>query len=475
VDGAAHDPTATGELTPTPRTERVDALDVLRGFALLGILLVNIELFRGPVLFDTLAGADTARSGSDRVAQFLIGWLASGKFISSFALMFGVGAAMMVRRAEAAGRRPRRLLVRRYLWLAAFGLVHMFLLFPGDILFIYGLAGLILLLFVNRSIRSLLRWAAGLLTVYLLFMVGSTVLASLAPAPQADPAVIEMQAMFTGLSERASTAYVSGDLAAIASMRAWEVLIVQGGSMFVLPSVLALFLIGLAAGKAGIVDDLAGHRALLRRASAIGLAGGLVLNVPVGVAGILGGAAMGPAEGVGPAMLLGAAIGQTIGAPLLAVGYLSTLALACLRPGVVDRLAVLRDTGRMALTGYILQSVLASTFFVWLGFYGRLTLTSSLVVVVVIWVVVLATCGVGVATPPRPRAARTGLASAHLRATRPPLHRRRLGCRYRIGRARRGDSGQDEHEDEQSHAHVGDHRGAGPCRPMAVRPVRRRR
>ena len=155
---------------PTPPSERVDTLDVLRGFALMGILLVNIELFRGPVLFDILAGQAAEVSRADEIAGFLVGWLASGKFISSFALMFGIGAAMMWERANASGRAPGRLLARRYVWLLVFGLAHMFLLFPGDILFIYGLTGLLLLLFVRRSNLTLKWWAPGLLVANTLFL-----------------------------------------------------------------------------------------------------------------------------------------------------------------------------------------------------------------------------------------------------------------------------------------------------------------
>jgi uncharacterized protein len=383
---------ATG---PTPQSQRVDTLDVLRGFALMGILLVNIELFRGPVLFDLLAGRTTDVSRADEVAGFLVGWLASGKFISSFSLLFGLGAWMILERARAAGRRPRRLLARRFAWLLVFGLLHMFLLFPGDILFIYGLVGLLLLLFVKRTTRTVLWWAGGLVTLNTLFLVASTAFAGLAPStPEADAAAEELASMFGGLSDRALAAYGSGDVVAMAGARAWEVLIVQGGSMFVLPMVLALFLIGLAIGRSGLVTDLAGHRPALRRASLVGLVGGLALNVPVGLAGTLGGAAVGPDTDLSVGLLAAAAVGQGVGAPLLAIGYLSTLALACQNPTVLRRLGALRDTGRMALSGYILQSVLTSTFFVWFGFYGQLTAVASLGVVVVVWIVMLTACSV---------------------------------------------------------------------------------
>ncbi len=391
----AHEPTSQplSSAGPTPQSQRVDTLDVLRGFALMGILLVNIELFRGPVLFDLLAGRSADVSRADEIAGFLVGWLASGKFISSFSLLFGIGAWMILERARAAGRQPRRLLARRFAWLLVFGLLHMFLLFPGDILFIYGIVGLLLLLFVKRSTRTVLWWAGILLALNTVFLVASTALAGLAAAtPEADAAAAEMAELFTGLSDRAAAAYGSGDVAAMASVRAWEVLVVQGGSMFVLPKVLALFLAGVAIGRSGLITDLTANRHLLRRASVVGLVGGLALNLPVGLAGTLGGAAVGPDTDLGVGLLAAAGVGQAVGAPLLAIGYLSTLALACQNPTVLRMLGAVRDTGRMALSGYILQSVLTSTFFVWFGFYGRLSAVASLGVVVVVWIVMLTVC-----------------------------------------------------------------------------------
>ncbi len=381
---------------PTPTSQRVDTLDVLRGFALLGILLVNIELFRGPVLYEMLAGRSVEMTAAGETVSFLVGWLANSKFLSSFSLMFGVGAAMMVGSAIARGQSPRRLLARRYLWLALFGLVHMFLLFPGDILFIYGLCGLLLLFFVKRSTKVRLWWAGGILTVYGLLMFAM----SMAPGPPPDapadhPAVQafeEVQAFFAERSEHTLAAYTSSDVGEIVSARIWEVVVVQGGSMVVLPWVLALFLIGFSIGHTGLIGDLAGRRRRLRQAAGVGLVGGLILNLPLGFGGSLGAASLTADAEVNVLKVAAEAIGQTIGAPLLAIGYLATLALICLNERALRRLRLLRDTGRMALTGYILQSVLASIFFIGLNFYGSLSNVAALAVVVGIWVLVLATC-----------------------------------------------------------------------------------
>ena len=384
---------------PVPAGQRVDTLDVLRGFTLLGILLVNIELFRGADLYALMAGEAPELTRGEEAVQFLVGWLVGGKFLSSFALLFGVGAAIMAGRASTSGVPVRRLLARRYGWLLVFGLAHMFLLFSGDILFIYGLAGLLLLPFVFMPARTMLWWAGGLVAGYLVITLGFTAIAvvfeTVTPDMATDdPFTTEFEAFFAERREAAVAAYTEGGLGDQLRARAWEALFIQGGQLFVVPWVLAIFLLGFAVGKAGVVADLAGHRRLLRRAALVGLGGGVILNLPLGFAGTLGAAAIGPDAQVSGLLLLALPVAQLAGAPLLAVGYLATLALWSERPAVRNKLRLLRDAGRMALSGYVLQSILAVIVFAGLGLYDALTSVEALVVVVVIWLVMLTFCSV---------------------------------------------------------------------------------
>ncbi len=151
---------------PVAPSERQPALDVLRGAALLGILLVNVQLMAGPQLIEQLFGLrDVTASALERVLGGLIGWLVAGKFISSFSILFGVGAALIAERALARGRAPRRLLARRYGLLMLAGLAYMVLLFPGDVLFLYGVIGLVLLAFLRARDRTLSIWIVALLAL----------------------------------------------------------------------------------------------------------------------------------------------------------------------------------------------------------------------------------------------------------------------------------------------------------------------
>jgi len=379
---AAPQPPRGARLEPTTKGEREPILDVLRGFALLGILFVNIEFMRGGDLYGALFGlaVEAPPTPADQATSFLVGWLISGKFVSAFSIMFGIGAALIARRALDAGRSPRGLLARRYAWLMGFGLAHMLLLFPGDVLLVYGITGMVLLAFITKPPATLLRWSGGLLLVTTLVYVLVAVAAGAAvmdPSP-GDP--------FTGFAldqqERALEVYAEGSYGQLIGVNAVLALLIQSGQLSLLPWFLALFLFGFVLGRSGLVHDLRGRQDLLRRAAAVGLGVGLPVNLVMGWLGPLGvGTPATPrwVEVAGAAAQLG-------GAPVLAVGYLSTLTLICLRWGPIRPLAAV---GRMALSAYLLQSLLALVVFFGLGLYGQLGATEALTVVAGIWVAVI--------------------------------------------------------------------------------------
>jgi uncharacterized protein len=381
------DGAATG-LGPTPPGQRVATLDVLRGTAILGILLVNIEVFRGGRLYRVMAGQPASSSPAGEVVDFAVGWLVNSKFLASFALLFGVGAAMMIARARHAGQPPRGLLARRYAWLAVIGLAHMVLLFSGDILFVYAVTGAVLLAFTHLAPRALLVWAAGLFALCAVAGVAAWAAGTLAAQPTGgDPAVAQPMTGFVveqGAAARA--AFTQGSLVDQVVARSIEAAIVQANQLLALPWLLALFLMGMAIGRSGLVWSLPRHRGLLARVAAIAIPVGLVLNLPLGWAGALGGSAAG--TGVASLGLLA----RLVGAPVLAVGYLAAWAWVCQRPGWLAWLQPLRQTGRMALTAYLVQSVLCTTVFVWFGLYGRLSQVEALGVVGAVWVVDVTAC-----------------------------------------------------------------------------------
>ena len=143
------------DLTPVAENQRIEALDVVRGFALLGIFLMNIEWFnRTFASFDE--GMPRGLTGINWFASWFVAYFVQGKFWTIFSLLFGMGFAVMMVRAEQAGREFKTVYLRRVLALAAFGAAHFILLWEGDILFSYAVAALMLMVVLYGKARPLL-------------------------------------------------------------------------------------------------------------------------------------------------------------------------------------------------------------------------------------------------------------------------------------------------------------------------------
>jgi uncharacterized protein len=138
----------------SPATDRLDALDVLRGFALIGICIANVEFFNRPVV-ESGQGIPAGLHGLDWLVAFLVAYLVSGKFWTIFSLLFGMGFALMLERARVAGRPFAPTYGRRVGVLLAIGLLHHTLLWSGDILISYAAGALALMLALLAPARVL--------------------------------------------------------------------------------------------------------------------------------------------------------------------------------------------------------------------------------------------------------------------------------------------------------------------------------
>jgi uncharacterized membrane protein YeiB len=143
------------DLVPITANQRIEALDVVRGFALLGIFLMNIEYFNR-TLGSLGEGMPRGLTGIDWFASWFIAYFVQGKFWTIFSLLFGMGFAVMMTRAAQAGREFKTVYLRRVLGLAVFGAAHFVLLWEGDILFSYAVAALLLMIVLYGRTRPLL-------------------------------------------------------------------------------------------------------------------------------------------------------------------------------------------------------------------------------------------------------------------------------------------------------------------------------
>lgn len=151
-------------LGPVRASERILILDVLRGFALFGILLVNFDYFVHPfqtILFPLPENV----MGVEKAIAWFIKFTAEGKFYTIFSILFAYGFTIIMSRAESRSDKFLLIISRRYLFLFLLGLFHAFLIWVGDILAMYGLLGFILILFRNAKPRTILIWIIIILIV----------------------------------------------------------------------------------------------------------------------------------------------------------------------------------------------------------------------------------------------------------------------------------------------------------------------
>jgi uncharacterized protein len=149
-------------MVPIAAAQRIEALDVVRGFALIGIFLMNIEFFNRPIATLGL-GMPRGLTGADWWASWFVYYFVQGKFWTIFSLLFGMGFAVMMLRAEQAGREFKRVYLRRVLALAVFGAAHYIFLWDGDILLTYAIAALLLMVALHGKTKPILLAIAVLI------------------------------------------------------------------------------------------------------------------------------------------------------------------------------------------------------------------------------------------------------------------------------------------------------------------------
>ena len=328
----------------TPARERIPALDVLRGVAVPGILFANVLVFFGLVFLPPDRAAALPTAEADAVVRFLERILVEGKFYSIFSLLFGIGFGLQLARG---GEQALPLFRRRLRILLAIGAAHAFLIWSGDILMLYALLGFTLPWFARKSDRALLRWIVILLAIPILLYAAALGIWTLV-GPGNTPSAGAMPAGILAIFERMGTGGVKdaflGNLLMVAGR--WADLF----ATMRFPKVLGMFVLGLWTARAGLAVSPASHRPLLVRVCLLGWAIGLPANLVAAWA-----SHHWPYLPPGGGALLGVAM-QAVGFPMLALGYAATVGLL-----VVDRRRLIMrfaPLGRMALTNYLMHSVL---------------------------------------------------------------------------------------------------------------------
>ena len=345
---------------PIPASERSALLDSLRGYALFGILIANILAFIGIDFLGDAQREALPLARLDDLSEFLIEWLIVGKFYSIFSLLFGIGFAIQLARLEQRGEGVPRYL-RRLAVLFLIGLAHLLLLWLGDIVALYALMGAVLLLFRRSSDATLLRWAVALWLVPIAWSAAIH-FGGLRPAEPIYATGIAMIAA-TGLDvSRGPLPYLAGpDFLPHLLAHPGEILFRLGDLVYQMrfTKVLGMFLIGLWIGRRAVYANLDRYRPLLRKVATVGLAIGLPMSAAKAVLTM--------EAGDDRLLQFAAECAYVLGTATLALGYAAAFALLWhnRRRGLLTWAA---PAGRMALTNYLMQSLLQSAIFYGWGF-----------------------------------------------------------------------------------------------------------
>lgn len=362
------------ELTgPVGEGERRTVLDALRGLAIVGVLVANVFTFAYPMVSSSPQIAALRGAGAaDRVVQVAVGILVEGKFYAMLSMLFGMGLMLQSRRVAERGGRFARLYARRLLILFAIGIAHGILLYSADILSFYALIALAATAFRGLSGRRLLGAAIAIFLIGLLvagFGVDSAWppdwerLASgegtlPAPVGWALRQLATDSADFCRFMADEQRIFQEGTWSEITKHRAYAYLLLflPAKLTFLGLFVLGLFLFGMYLVDSRVLDRLDSLRRFVWPA--------ILVGVLLEITGV---------------------VSRTVaiaGSVLLAAGYAAALARFCRRHPDALAVRALAALGRLALTNYLLQSVVYGLLFYATGFglHARLTALELLLI-----------------------------------------------------------------------------------------------
>jgi uncharacterized protein len=367
-------------------SERIRSLDVLRGFAVLGILIMNIQSFAsiGAAYMNPFAYG--SMEGANRLVWLLSHLLADAKLMTIFSILFGAGIVLMMERQKAAGRPAVRVHLRRMVVLLAFGIAHGYLLWYGDILHGYAVCGLVVFLLRRRSIRTLL--ILGVLAVGVASAIGMLWQVTMPYWP--EEAVTDMEQTWWQPSEEAITAELEGYRAGWLdqqSRRVADTFFMQ--TWLLLTDVIwragGLMLIGMALYRLGVLSAGLSARSY-RLMAAIGFLTGL----PVVGCGVYFRFQSG--WDVRSALFLGSQFNYWASIPV-ALAWIAVVMLICKSGSAwAERIRrPLASAGQMALSCYLLQTIICTTIFYGhgLALFGRVDRVGQILIVVAVWTVLL--------------------------------------------------------------------------------------
>ncbi|WP_461610503.1 DUF418 domain-containing protein [Cytobacillus kochii] len=343
---------------------RIHSIDAMRGFALFGILIVNFLSFHSPYThIDPFNYWDKA---GDSTVFPIIDVFFQASFYPLFSLLFGYGVMILKERAELKGVHSPLLLARRFLFLLIIGLCHALFIWHGDILVTYAIAGFALILFIELSGKLLILLGLLIYIIPNLLLVGVLFLTLFI-----EP---DLSVMMTTSVADIVQVYQSGTWLEIVRQNIDDWL--MNNNLATMPilmiSILPLFLIGAGLRKLQVVEKLEQRRMTAFVLMIVFLTTGYLIKLlPYFISTNL-------------AMQY---IQDIFGGPLVAVGYsLLILVLVNSKIGMITK--PLQTIGRLSMTNYLMQSIVATCLFYSYGFglYGNVSLLTGTVIALILYV-----------------------------------------------------------------------------------------
>ena len=359
------------ELQPVQQSERISSIDILRGFSLLGILLVNIIAFYVPMPH-VLDLPNWFTDANDLIFHQYLDIYVQSSFYPLFSMLFGYGIAMQFTKAKEANVSFYQFATKRLILLFILGILHAYLIWWGDILATYAFCGFFLMLFIRLGAKWLFSLAL-IINGFLQFLILFSFSVNGGMHKEVEAAPLDLIAI-----QDAITAYATGNWYDAFNQRLVDVAIQFEPGMWIsaLFTILPYMLLGAAASKLKLIERAKQYWKMWLAIAFVGIAVGLFIkNAPILYT---------RTEFLEYAKVY-------IGGPILAIGYIGFVITLCQFRKVVRFLTPVAKLGRMSLTGYLMQSIILSVlFYHWgYGLYGKIDVRMGIYIAVEIYIVQL--------------------------------------------------------------------------------------
>ena len=370
----------TTKTQPTATSNRIISLDILRGFALLGILIMNMTSFAMPGAHYLNPMVEGLLEGADKYAFYFSQLFANQKFMSLFSILFGAGIILMTQRIEQKGKSAATRHYFRNFWLLLIGLFHAYVIWHGDILVQYALCSIWLFLFRKKSAKTLFILAAIFLVISLLL----NLLSGFSLQNMSATEAVELCTHWSPTAERMNMetmAYQGGW---------WEHFPYRATTAFTLETLLFIFGLGWQiTGLMLIGMGLFKAKVLTAESSSAFYKKMMMIGITVGLAfGIYGLTENYAHNWACEYSFFFGSQWNFLGSVPMALGYIGLIMWLCKSDFFPILKKWLAPFGRMALTNYLMQSIIATFIFYGhgLGLFGTVSRAEQWFYILGIWI-----------------------------------------------------------------------------------------